>query len=181
MSLSKRAMLAAMAIGAAATAPAQAAAPATADEDDVPFKVWSAVNTITQAYADCVDRFDLDGLAAIFTVDAVYDYGPGMMMHGRTEIAEGAQKALGGVERSSHTVGPPVVKRGEEPGTYVSTVYFFAVHQQKDGGHHTAWGRYLDTFRPDAGNRLLIARRQTISHLTENMSSSRYWLDRHAS
>jgi ketosteroid isomerase-like protein len=173
-------MLAAMAIGAAAS-PSQAETPVTAEDDGVPFKVWSAVNAITQAYADCIDRFDLDGLAAIFTVDAVYDYAPGMMMHGRDEIAEGAQKALAGVARSSHTVGPPVVKRGEDPGTYVSTVYFFAVHQHKDGGHHTAWGRYLDIFRPDASNRLLIARRQTISHLTENMSSSRYWLDRHAS
>jgi hypothetical protein len=57
-------------------------------------------------------------------------------------------------------------------------VYFFAVHQHKDGGHHTAWGRYLDTFRPDPSGRLLIARRQTVTHLTENMSSQRYWLSR---
>jgi ketosteroid isomerase-like protein len=178
MSLSKRAVLAAIAIGATATAPARADVPPPADEDDVPFQVWSAVKTLTQSYADCVDRFDLDGLLAIFAPDAVYDYAPGLMMRGRTEIAAGAKKSLAGVERSSHTVGPPVVRRGDEPGTYVSRVYFFAYHQHTDGGHHTAWGRYLDVFSPDASNRLLISRRKTVSHVTENMTGTRYWLSR---
>ncbi len=186
MDISKREMLAVMAAGAAITLPARAKEThADSAAEDVPFAVWAAINAATQGYADCIDRFDIAGLVAWFTPDCVYDYSPALQMKGREQVADGARKSLAGVEKSSHFVGPPVVRRGPEPGTFVSVVYFTATHLQKDGGGHTVYGRYLDTFRSesraDGPPRLLIAHRQTIGHLAEGTSSPRYWLDRQPS
>jgi len=182
MNISKREILAGMVSGALLPAVAHAEAkPTTPSREEIPFSVWIGINSAVQGYADCIDRFDLEGLVALFSADCVYDYAPGLVMKGRDSIAEGARKALAAVAKSSHFVGPPVVQPGEVPGTYRSRVYFTAVHEHKDGGHHTVCGRYLDLLRPDGDGRMLIAYRQTISHLAEGISSSRYWLDRQPS
>jgi ketosteroid isomerase-like protein len=115
---------------------------------------------------------------ALFSPDCVYDYAPGLFMKGRDQVAEGARKSLSAVARSSHFVGPPVVQATGEAGVYSSTVYFTAFHQHKDGGQHTVYGRYVDTFKADATGRLLITHRQTISHAAEGIAGSRYWLPR---
>jgi ketosteroid isomerase-like protein len=182
MNVTKREILAGMVSGALLPTVALAEEkPPVTSREEIPFSVWAAINSATQAYADCIDRFDLGGLVALFSPDCVYDYAPGLMMKGRDAIAEGARKALAAVAKSSHSVGPPVVEAGEIPGTWRSRVYFTAIHEHKDGGHHTVCGRYLDLFRADSDKRMLIVHRQTISHLAEGISSSRYWLDRQPS
>jgi ketosteroid isomerase-like protein len=182
MNVSKREILAGMVSGALLPAVALAEEKPTAPRrEEIPFAVWAAINGATQGYADCIDRFDLAGLVALFSPDCVYDYAPGLMMKGRDAIAEGARKALATVAKSSHSVGPPVVEPGDVDGTWRSRVYFTAVHEHKDGGHHTVYGRYLDLFRREGDQRMLIVHRQTISHLAEGISSSRYWLDRQPS
>jgi ketosteroid isomerase-like protein len=182
MNVSKREILAGMVSGALLPAVALAEEkPPAPSVEEIPFSVWMAINGAVQGYADCIDRFDLTGLVALFSPDCVYDYAPGLMMKGRDAIAEGARKALAAVAKSSHFVGPPVVQPGALAGTYLSRVYFTAVHEHKDGGHHTVWGRYLDLFRADGDKRMLIVHRQTISHLAEGIASSRYWLDRQPS
>jgi ketosteroid isomerase-like protein len=179
MNFSKRNLLAVAALSAATTtAPRADDSPPPASGAEVPFAVWAAINAATQGYADCLDRFDIPGLMALFSPDCVYDYAPSVFMKGRDQVAEGARKALSNVTRSSHFVGPPVVQAAGEPNVYTSTVYFTAFHQQKDGGQHTVYGRYLDTFKPDPTGRLLITHRQTVSHASEGISGPRYWLPR---
>lgn len=179
MSLSKRdllggAILAAVAASAARAEAAQTAPPAA----DPAFQVWLAITAATQGYADCLDRFDMPGLVALFSLDCVYDYAPGLVMKGRDAVEAGARKSLSGVVKSSHFVGPAVVEAGDAPGTFKSTVYFMAYHQQKDGGQHTVYGRYLDVFKADASGRWLIAHRRTLGHAAEGTTAPRYWLPR---
>jgi ketosteroid isomerase-like protein len=180
--MNKREMMTAIvagSVGAALSAsPATQAAPVTVSAPDIPFEVWASVNRATQTYADCVDRFDIDGLVALFTPDCVYDYAPGLVMKGRDAVAAGARRSLANVVRSSHSVGPPTVVFGDSPGTYHSTVYFTAYHQQKDGGEHTVYGRYIDDFRSDGPHVLLIAHRLTVGHAQVGTSAQRHWLER---
>jgi ketosteroid isomerase-like protein len=173
---------AAAAVGPAALSAAPArASPGQALAEPVSFAVWNAVNTATQGYADCLDRFDMAGLVKLFSHDCVYDYAPGLIMRGRAEVEAGARKSLAKVVRSSHFVGPPVVEADDTPGAYRSTVYFMAVHEQTDGGRHTVCGRYLDLFVPDPAGRLLIAHRHTLGQVAEGTSAPRYWLPRQSS
>jgi ketosteroid isomerase-like protein len=176
MDLTKRRLFAALGLATAAAATRPAAAQPRAEQ--VPFAVWSAINSAVQGYADCLDRFDMAGLVALFSPDCVYDYSPVLVMRGRAQVAAGARKSLAAVARSSHFIGAPVVEPGDGPGTYMSRVYFRAYHEQKDGGQHTVEGRYLDLFAPDAGGRLLIAHRRTVSHTAQGTSAPRYWLER---
>ncbi len=176
MDISKRRILAVAALGVAEASSARSAAPAPGES--VSFQVWSAINAATQGYADCLDRFDMEALGALFAPDCVYDYSPGLIMNGREAVVAGARKSLAGVARSSHSVGPPVVTAASGRGAYASVVYFTAYHEQKDGGRHTVWGRYVDRFEPGDGGRLLIAHRQTLSHAAEGTTAPRYWLPR---
>jgi ketosteroid isomerase-like protein len=178
MSLSKRDILGGAIVAAVATAARADAVPATPAAADPPFQIWLAITAATQGYADCLDRFDMPGLVALFSPDCVYDYAPGLVMKGRDEVEAGARKSLAGVLKSSHVVGPAVVEAGEEPGTFKSRVYFTAYHQQKDGGQHTVFGRYLDVFKADASGRWLIAYRKTLGHTAEGTTAPRYWLPR---
>jgi ketosteroid isomerase-like protein len=167
-------------VGAALSAASRSAhaAAGTASVPEIPFELWASVNRATQAYADCVDRFDIAGLVALFTPDCVYDYAPGLVMKGRDAVAAGARRSLANVVRSSHSVGPPTVVTGDSPGTYRSTVYFTAYHQHKDGGEHTVYGRYIDDFRIDGSSALLIAHRLTVGHAEVGTSAPRHWLER---
>jgi ketosteroid isomerase-like protein len=173
MDLNKRQVLAAAALAGGSASSAHAAEPPS-----IPFAVWAEINAATQGYADCLDRFDLEGLKALFAADCVYEYSPGLTMNGQDEVAAGASKSLAGVSKSSHFVGPPTVQFGQEPRTYASRVYFTAFHEQKDGGHHTMWGRYVDLFKPDSSGRLRIWRRQTIAHVAEGPNTPHFWLAR---
>jgi ketosteroid isomerase-like protein len=173
MDLNKRQILAAAALAGGSVSSARAAEPPA-----VSFAVWSQVNAATQGYADCLDRFDMDGLRQIFAADCVYEYSPSLTMTGQDEVVAGARKSLAGVAKSSHFVGPPNVQAGPEPGLYSSVVYFTAFHEQKDGDHHTMWGRYVDVFKPDASGRLRIWRRQTLAHVAEGPNTPHFWLMR---
>jgi ketosteroid isomerase-like protein len=184
--MNKRDMMAAIVtggVGAALSAPSPTArgAAGTASAPDISFEVWASVNRATQGYADCVDRFDIEGLVALFTPDCVYDYAPGLVMKGRDAVAQGARRSLANVVRSSHSVGPPTVVPGNSPGTYHSITYFTAYHQQKDGREHTVYGRYVDDFRTDGSSALLIAHRLTVGHAEVGTSAPRHWLERNPS
>lgn len=171
--LNKRQFLAAAALVGGSSTSAHAAPP-----QSVAFSVWAEINAVTQGYADCLDRYDLGGLQLLFLPNCVYEYSPGLTMNGQEQVAEGARISLAGVSKSSHFVGPPTVQFGPDPSSYTSVVYFTAFHEQKDGGHHTVWGRYIDLFKPDASGRLRISHRQTVGHVAQGTNATRFWLDR---
>lgn len=165
--------------GSAGVASAKDAGAAGAGRDEVDFATWNRINNIVHAYADCIDRFDLDGLAQIFLPDGVYDYKPGLLMHGREAIKVAGAKMLGNYLRTWHNMSSPTVTRGEKPGTFDAITYFVARHDRKDGGFHALYGRYIDHYARDAASgKLLIANRKVLAQMSEGEVGDRYWLPR---
>lgn len=160
---------------AAANAPAQG----TGRHDDIDFATWNRINNVVHAYADCIDRYDLDGLVAIFMPDGVYDYKPGMVLHGRDAIKVAGVKMLGNYLRTWHNMSSPTVTRGRQQDTFDSITYFVARHDRKDGGFHAVYGRYLDHYvRDRTTGELLIANRKVLAQMSEGDVGERYWLPR---
>jgi ketosteroid isomerase-like protein len=166
-------------LGSAAAAAARAPGKVAPVRDDIDFATWNRINNIVHAYADSIDRFDLDGLAAIFMPDGVYDYKPGMVMQGREAIKVAGAKMLGNYLRTWHNMSSPTVTRGQQPGTFDAMTYFVARHNRKDGGFHALYGRYIDHYVPDpATGELLIANRKVLAQMAEGEVGERYWLPR---
>lgn len=130
---------------------------------------WIAVNDVLQSYADAIDRGDIPGILSLFAAGAVWEYSPGLLHRGHGEIAKFFAERMPAFSRTSHNVGPPVVRHGPEPGSLASTAYFTAKHIGHDQPTYCVWGRYVDQFQY-AGDRLLITRRAVLAHVTEGTS-----------
>lgn len=142
----------------------------------IEWTVWRDINGVLQAYADALDRADVERIVALFTDDAVWDYRPGAPLHGREAIAQFFRGA-DVFQRTSHHVGPPRVTRSPADDGYQSIAYFVATHLLRDGARYTVYGRYVDTFHT-VGSTLLIAHRRVIAHVTEGTDRAYHDLQR---
>ena len=150
--------------------------PSLADQP-IDAATWLAVNNILQSYADAIDRGDIPGILSLFAVDAIWEYSPGVLRQGHDEIGLFFQERMHAFNMTSHNVCPPVVRRGPDPGSLVSTAYFTAKHILHDKPTYCVWGRYVDAFR-QVGNRWLITRRAVLAHVTEGTDRSYNMLSR---
>lgn len=148
-----------------------------AEEGPVAFADWLRVNDVLQAYADAIDRGDIPAILSVFTKDAIWDYSPTVSRQGHAAIDLFFQERMSVWSRTSHNVGPPVVRRAPAPDAFVSTAYLNAKHVLKDGTRYEGWARYVDRLRP-VGGRLLIARRAVVAHVFEGTSRSYTMLPR---
>lgn len=137
--------------------------------DTLDFATWQGVNATLQGYADALDRADLPALLTHFTDDAIWDYSPTASHRGHAAIQAFFEERLGVFARTSHNVGPPVVRRGGAADAVESVAYFNAVHLLRDGSRYSVWGRYVDVLVA-RGPRMLIARRGVVAHVTEGTS-----------
>jgi ketosteroid isomerase-like protein len=96
-------------------------------------------------YCECVDRYDLDGVAATFTDDAVTDYGPGRggEVAGREAIRERIGRGQAEFRRTHHQLGQTLLEE-EGKGALTATTYVTATHERWAGEHETACLRYVD-------------------------------------
>lgn len=140
---------------------------------------WMRVSDSLQAYADAIDRADIPGILALFTADAVWDYAPEGSHRGHEAIRGFFRERLVPFARTSHHVGPPVVRRDRD-GSLESTAYYIATHLLKDATRYTVHGRYVDTFREE-GSTLLISWRRVVVHVTEGTKRVYNMLPRHES
>jgi ketosteroid isomerase-like protein len=140
----------------------------------VDFATWRAINEALQAYADALDRADLDALMALFAPDAIWDYRPGEPLVGHATI-RGFFAHADIFARTSHHVGPPVVRAGARAGEYDCVTYFIATHLLHDGSAYTVYGRYVDRF---AGVKLRIAHRRVLAHVTAGTDKAYTFLER---
>lgn len=145
--------------------------------DPVVFEDWTRVNDALQAYADAIDHGDIPGIVALFAPDGVWEYTPGKLHEGRETIARFFGERMGTFRHTSHNVGPPVVRRGPEPGQFRSTAYFQAKHRLDDDSLYCVWGRYVDELAMVDGQ-MLITRRAVVAHVTEGTSRSYTMLER---
>lgn len=151
--------------------------PEDAGDGPVPFADWVRVSDVLQAYADALDRGDIPAILAVFAEDAVWDYSPTVSRRGHREIDLFFQERLSVWARTSHNVGPPVVRRAAAPDAFVSTAYFDAKHVLRDGTRYEGWARYVDRLR-SIGGRLVITRRAVVAHVFEGTSRSYTMLPR---
>ena len=143
------------------------------------FATWVRVSDVLQAYADAIDRGDIGGILALFTPDAVWAYSPTMNRRGHAEIDLFFQERMSVWARTSHNVGPPVVRRDPATGELSSVVYFGAKHILRDGTTYAGWGRYVDRFR-EVDGALLICHRAVVAHAMEGTSRTYNMLERAA-
>lgn len=141
------------------------------------FPVWARVNETLQGYADAIDRSDIDLLLTHFDADARWHYSPGVVTTGHAAIRSFFESRLAPFARTSHNVGPPVVRVGQGPEPIMSTAYVIADHQLKDGSRYKVCARYVDRLRL-VGDRALICQREVIAHLVEGTSRAYNLIER---
>lgn len=95
-------------------------------------------------YAFHFDRNEPDLVAALFTDDAVVDYGPEFpAIQGGASIADRLRPGLDGIfEATSHHVSNVMIE-GASPDRAEAIAYVYAWHRYRDGspdGH--LWGQY---------------------------------------
>jgi hypothetical protein len=95
-------------------------------------------------YCECVDRYDLDGVADTFTADAITDYGPGRggEVTGRRAIRDRIERGQAEFRRTHHQLGQVLLE--PTPSGVKATTYVTAHHERWNGEHETACLRYLD-------------------------------------
>jgi ketosteroid isomerase-like protein len=118
-----------------------------------------AILEVLARYCECIDRYDLDGVAATFTEDAVTDYGPGRggEVSGRGAIRERIGRGQAEFRRTHHQLGQVLVET--IPEGVATTTYVTATHERWDGGHETACLRYVDRLVASDDGTWRIARR----------------------
>jgi ketosteroid isomerase-like protein len=102
-----------------------------------------AIARIIHTYCECFDRNDPDGVAALFTPDAVIDYNPETPSISGTDlrdvIADGLRETFAA---TSHHVSNLMIDL-EEPDRARSLCYLDAWHRYHDGSPDGyLWGRY---------------------------------------
>jgi ketosteroid isomerase-like protein len=85
---------------------------------------WAIADTL-QGYARCLDRFDFDGVAALFSSDAVIDYGGYPEMRGGVETAKFLEKHTAGNAWHQHLLSIVDVQLD---GDRAQTVTYFVAH-----------------------------------------------------
>lgn len=133
-----------------------------------------AVTDLIHAYCERFDRNDPEGVAALFTPDAVIDYNPdtpnilGADM--ASTIAVGLRDLF--AASSHHASNVMITLEGEDEAR--SLCYIDAWHRYRDGSPDGfLWGRYLNRYRRTADGwritRLLLQGAGTIDFHRERM------------
>jgi len=110
------------------------------------------IRSLIHGYCFHFDRNEPEDVAALFTEDAVIDYGPEHPpIVGRDGIAPTI--AVGLRERfkatSYHVSNVEIAFDGEDDARSVS--YLYAWHEYVDGSESELWGRYVHRFRREDG------------------------------
>jgi ketosteroid isomerase-like protein len=103
-----------------------------------------AITRVLHDYCDHVDANRSDAIVALFTDDAVFDFGYGRIFTGASELSQ-LFLALAGYDATSHHLSNIVIDfTGPDVAECRSHVYAF--HRRADtGATMHLWGRYSDT------------------------------------
>lgn len=115
------------------------------------------IERLVYAYCDAVDRAAIDALLALFTADAVIDYGHGRLIVGRDRIGELFRDRLDRYGATSHHASNVTIDPTPDGAEVASSVY--AWHLLEDGSHAEVWGRYDDIVVRRSGGWQLSSRR----------------------
>ena len=138
------------------------------------------IRDVLARYCEKLDEYDIDGVAACFTEDAVSDYGPGRggAIHGRAAIAARIADGQATFVRTHHQLGQTRVTLEAERAR--ATSYVTATHRLPDGSIDTVWLRYLDTLTQTGSDWLISHREVQISDVDGFPGGEWVWVARRA-
>ncbi len=127
-----------------------------------------AITAVLHGYCRHVDLAHPGEVAALFTVDCLFDYGHGRVFEGREALGALLADRLGAYENTSHHLSNVAVDIDGDEAHAES--YIYAFHRSAGGGDAVhVWGRYYDRLvRTDAG--WLIAHRRIRSAGSEGFA-----------
>ena len=110
-------------------------------------------------YCERLDEYDLDGVAATFTQDAIADYGPGRggRVEGRAAIRARIARGQAEFRRTAHVMGQSLVTLDGDRARAVT--YITASHERWNGVQETLRLRYIDGLRREPRGWLIAERR----------------------
>jgi ketosteroid isomerase-like protein len=119
-----------------------------------------AIDDLLHAYARHIDRFDFTAIAALFTEDAVVEYGGYPVMHGGAAVAAWLERRTADSGWHQHLVSVVEVDlRGDE----ADTVTYFVSHARSKTDAQTVRqhvGEYRDHLRRTVDGWRIAGRRQ---------------------
>lgn len=118
----------------------------------------AAITRLLYAYCDAVDANRTDEIIALFTPDAIFDFGYGRVYAGPSELTR-LFGQLDFYRATSHDLSTVLIDF-EDDDTARCRSHVYAVHLRADNGAPVhLWGRYFDVV-VRVGEKWAIARRQ---------------------
>jgi ketosteroid isomerase-like protein len=122
-----------------------------------------AIGELMARYCDRLDAYDIDAVAATFTVDARTDYGPGRggSVIGRDAIHRRIESGQAVFRRTHHQLGHSTITIDGD--TASGTTAAITWHERMSGEQELLALRYVDGFRRVDGEWLIAHRRVEVS------------------
>lgn len=136
------------------------------------------IRQLLASYCSCLDEYDIAGVAACFSNNAVADYGAGRggAVNGRDNIAARIASGQKVFRRTHHQIGQILIDlRGSKANT---TSYQITWHELRDGTQELVCLRYLDQLEMTDGNWLISHRRVEASLVNGFEGTEWNWVKR---
>lgn len=136
------------------------------------------ITDLLARYCECLDEYDIDGVAACFANDAVADYGAGRggTLHGRDAIRQRIADGQAGFVRTHHQLGQIRIRLDGDRAEAIS--YQMTWHQLASGKIDVVCLRYLDRLDKVDGDWLIGQRRVEVT-LVDGFEGTQWsWVER---
>ena len=136
------------------------------------------IRDLLARYCERLDEYDIDGVAACFSEDAVADYGAGRggEIHGRDAIAARIRNGQAAFRRTHHQLGQIRIRLDGDVAH--TTSYQMTWHELESGRKDLVCLRYLDRLVKRDGE-WLIAHRRVEASLVDGFEGVEWsWVSR---
>lgn len=122
-----------------------------------------AILDVMARYCDLLDSYDIDGVAATFTLDARTDYGPGRggEVVGRDAIRNRIAAGQAAFRRTHHQLGHSTIAVNGDTASGVTAALTW--HERTTGERELLALRYIDEFARVGEDWLIALRRVEVS------------------
>lgn len=135
-----------------------------------------AITDLLASFAERIDEYDVDGVGALFTEDAVVDYGPDRRTEGRAALVERITHSQAVNRRTQHHLGPVhIILDGDQAN---SVTYVTAWHERWDGTTNVVRLQYRDTHRRTPTGWLIASREARATGADAGDSAVYNWVER---
>jgi ketosteroid isomerase-like protein len=121
-----------------------------------------SIANLLSDYCDRLDRFDLDGVVALFTPDGAYDFGFGRVYAGADRLRELFSR-VGVYRATSHHISNVHLSVEGDKARARSALYAYHV-RAADGSEVHVWGQYADDLVRVDGRWRIARRALRVAH-----------------